>query len=790
MAAVCLLQLESASVEHTLMEAQENPAGGIDSVFPTKGPYRGNSLVTITGHQLCGLGVSDIAHVSIKGVKVDKVLSASPESVVVRTGSLEGSEKLPGVGDVAVVSHSKGLTKSKHLYEYKQAPLAYQVEPDNGAHSGGTEITIQGQNLCSNHDKEELTVQVCDQPAKNVKCVDSSAVSATTDRFDPEHSSGSACDVLVQSSIFGESKAATAFTYRAAPVITHIVPREGAFEGGNKIKILGSDLTSGKGRISEDVQVLMGGQPAEVLSYTPSTVEVRVPDNLKTSGFVAVEVSSKQHGTAKAGSMYRMHPQPVIKALSQNTGRANGGEHLTIFGQDLGRGDIEKVHIGGHDAPVVWADPNGHRIKVVTPQFEPQDENKTLRVAIKSRQRGHAKLRAFKVFAKGVIHSVSPRVGPAAGGTFVTITGENMGVDLMDYHLVKVNGVPASIEMASPERIVIKTKSSSPDVQGDITVYSKKHGITTAPPTMRFQYAQTSQLVAIKPAMSQASGGGLVILEGSNLCNEACDDLEFVQIGNMRISKFEQKTSRRVVVRAPSAEEAGGFGAKTVTVHSVKHGAAESPAGFLYLDGGSSGVIWPHDAPLGGSSTVLIEGDNLGDAEEYHVLLAGVEAKVLSASSHKIEVQVGDASQYAQANQLDTSEGLQGNVIIETAVNGVNSGMDTNIVFKYNAPCSIERVSTEMGPRDGDSTLVISGHHLGMGDERVYLDGKPTLPGHTVRTRQGNDVHELRVRASGTHTDPSAVAIKSRRSGSCEWSKAPSAAPAAPVAQTQAQILP
>jgi len=38
---------------------------------------------------------------------------------------MEGTDFLPGEGDVMVVSHTKGLTVGKAIYEYKRAPRVF-----------------------------------------------------------------------------------------------------------------------------------------------------------------------------------------------------------------------------------------------------------------------------------------------------------------------------------------------------------------------------------------------------------------------------------------------------------------------------------------------------------------------------------------------------------------------------------------------------------------------------------------------------------------------------------------
>jgi len=768
-ATVCLI-LEDGPVEEHALEALENKVGSIAQVVPAQGPYRGNTVVTITGTQLGSGGLNDVASVTVKGVPVTKILSATPNELVVRTGSLEGSERMPGDSDVVVVSHTKGRTVGKHMYEYKKAALVFSVSPDNGAHVGGTLITIEGQNLCDT-DGDTVSVTVCDHKAKSVKCMGRKVI-AMTASFDTHHaeidSSGDACDILVNSKAFGKTLASRAFTYRPAPVITHVTPREGRYDGGNEVRIFGSDLTSGKGRISEIVTVTVGGKHAEVLDYTPSNLRIKVPHGVNKHGLVDIKVTSKRHGVATAKDMYRMHPKPVIQRLSLGSGRANGGEHLTLIGSGLGRGDIESVRIGGHRTEVLWADPHGHKVKVLTPAFERSDEGQALRVTLTSHARGHASFKGFSVHPRGAIHRIEPSMGPAAGGTLVTIHGKKMGEALEDVRLVKIAGVPAILVQASADKVVVRTGVGSPGVSGAVKIYSRKHGVSSSPRTLHFGYAETPQITSLRPAMADPQGGDLVVLLGERLCNDACDDLDHVMIGNAKVTDFTSKSPKRIVFKAPSADLAGGSGTKTVTVRSKQHGDAEAPEGFLYSEGGSAGKVWPADGPIAGSHTVVIEGPDLGTAEEYRVMLAGVEAKVLSASSQKIEVQAGDAEKYASANHLQTADGLRGNVIIETMLNGKASGMDTQINFRYNPSCKIERVEATPGPADGDATLLISGAYLGMGDERVFIDDKPMPSGFTVRSRQGSNVHELAVRSA--ESMPKRITIKSARTGDCSWS--------------------
>jgi hypothetical protein len=773
LATVCILEAEqewhNAGTGVVLMRARRNPAGSIASISPAEGPFGGHDTVTITGTALLSGGMNDIAKVSLKGVPVAKVLSAAANKIVVLTGTMD-SERLPGSGDVEVISHSRGSTKVKHAYEYKRAPRIVEVQPDNGAHIGGTRLAIRGENLCRRNEK--ITVKVCGQPAKAVTC-NGQMIMATTRAFKPSIGhSGRQCSVHIHSKVFGSSVTHRAFTYRAAPVILHVTPTEGRFSGGNEIRIAGSDLTSGQGRAEESVTVTIGGKKAAVTEYTPNMVAVKVPRHLGKTGFVDIKVHSKRHGTSRATGKYRVLKKPLIAHMSQATGRANGGEHLTLTGSGLGHGDIKHVRIGGHLATILYADQRGRKIKVLTPKFPSEDEGKTLSVKAYSARRGIAVYKiGFKVSHRGHIHKITPRRAPASGGTTVTINGENLGEGAEDVRLVKINGVRVNILKASAKQIVVKTRESPPGTKGSVRVYSRRHGVTVSAPAMVFEISKTPQITSVQPAMSGRAGGTLVTLQGHRLCYGSCKDLEHIRVGNARITQFVSKSAERIVFRTPTSTAAGD-GPHTIVVRSKLYGDAEAPSSLSYLAAGAAGVASPTDVPLNGKSHVVITGSNLGVGEEYRVLLAGVEAKVLTASARKIEVQAGSAHALMKKNKLVPGEdGLRGNIIIETLNNGKATGMDTQVQFQYNTECRIERVDTLQGPVDGEVDVRISGHNLGMGDEEIFINGKIADNGLTVRKRQGSDVREVRVRSHTSGATPASVMVQSPRTGKCQWAR-------------------
>lgn len=201
----------------------------------------------------------------------------------------------PGPADVAIVSRIKGQVVAQGLYHFNEPPRVLEVRPDNGPHSGGNEVAIEGRHLTAGSD-DQVTVLIDGQECKVVQ--QSKHHVRVIAAAHEHHSRRHKAHVVVRSVAYGEAKLRRSYTYNSAPEITHISPAEGPNGGGNKLRIHGDMLTAGQGRTHEKVSVTIGGKPAPVLSFSPNTVLVEAPGHTEP-GLVAIEVSSSRHGLSK-----------------------------------------------------------------------------------------------------------------------------------------------------------------------------------------------------------------------------------------------------------------------------------------------------------------------------------------------------------------------------------------------------------------------------------------------------------------------------------------------------------
>jgi hypothetical protein len=116
----------------------------ITSLSPTEGPYFGGDLVTIFGQ-----GFSAPVAVEMGNVAQDDV-SVTGTEIVVRTVAIRTATCADVTGPVSVVNinSGEGATGPNWTYRVVQfTPIIFSVSPPSGPQAGGTDLTINGENL-------------------------------------------------------------------------------------------------------------------------------------------------------------------------------------------------------------------------------------------------------------------------------------------------------------------------------------------------------------------------------------------------------------------------------------------------------------------------------------------------------------------------------------------------------------------------------------------------------------------------------------------------------------------
>lgn len=306
-------------------------------------------------------------------------------------------------------------------------PVINSISPSSGPTAGGTSVNVSGQNF-----KSGCRVRFGGVDSPQVTFISSSQLVAVT----PAGNAGPATVRVVNPNQQAPAIAQNAFTYvtptpAPPPSISSVNPSSGPLSGGTQVTIAGQSFAPG-------CEVKFGGNPAQVLSNSPTLLQVFTPQS-STAGSVTVRVINLDQEPAIAQNAYAYlapppppppAPAPVVSSVTPPSGPLSGGTMVSIVGANFVNGAQAKFD--GKDAQTSFV--SNTRLNVTTP---PQTTAGQVRVRVVNPdgQTG-SRDNAFEYTSPAPppppppapgprIVKVEPARGPLAGGTPINVTGEN-----------------------------------------------------------------------------------------------------------------------------------------------------------------------------------------------------------------------------------------------------------------------------------------------------------------------------------------------------------------------------
>lgn len=201
--------------------------------------------------------------------------------------------------------------------------------------------------------------------------------------------------------------AASSSAATSAPAIQAISPASGPAAGGQHVVLTGTGFSDG-------TTVTFGGAPATgVTVVSPTSLDAVTPAH--PVGPVSVVATNAAGSSAPQAYSYIA---PSVTSVSPDQGPTAGGQSVTING--AGFTADAKVTIGGHPATGTSVNDAGTAITGTTPAGTagPAD------VTVTNGDGSQAQLaHGYAYDAAPTVTGISPRSGPEAGGSTVTITG-------------------------------------------------------------------------------------------------------------------------------------------------------------------------------------------------------------------------------------------------------------------------------------------------------------------------------------------------------------------------------
>ena len=288
-----------------------------------------------------------------------------------------------------------------------------------------------------------------------------------------------------------------------APVVQGVSPGHGPLTGGTTITVIGQNFVSGckvkvGGADATEVSVLSSGQ---LTAVTPPHV------GAEAVGVHVVNPNGQAVPCPTDSPTRRCPPRRRrwCRRWRSNHGLLTGGTAITITGQNFVSGC--KVRLGGVDATgVVFV--SGTQVRAVTPPGSVAGPV-NVRVVNPDDQAGHLdNAFTYDVVPAPVVQGVSPGHGPQAGGTTITVTGQNFvpgckvklgGADATGVSFVAATQVRAVTPPGSAAGAV-NVRVANPDGQAGHLDNAFTYDAAPTPPTVRVLYPNGGE--ALQPGQS------------------------------------------------------------------------------------------------------------------------------------------------------------------------------------------------------------------------------------------------------------------------------------------------
>ncbi|MFE9650073.1 IPT/TIG domain-containing protein [Streptomyces sp. NPDC006365] len=367
---------------------------------------------------MTGTGFTGVTSVRFGARSSPAFSSTSTTKITARTPS--------GTGTVNVTVTTSGGTSTQFVpFTYLSAPSLSSLSPAEGPVTGGTTVVLTGADFSG-----VTAVEFGGVPAASFTVDSGSQITAVT----PAHAAGPAAVRVTTSS--GTSNALTfTFSSIAAPSVTGVSPNQGPVSGETTVTLTGANF-------SDVTAVEFGGVAAASFTVDSST-QITAVSPAHVAGAAAVTVTTPG-GTSNPNdpnTYFYYAALPSLTGLVPPSGTTAGGTTVTLTGGDLL--GATAVEFGGVAAASFTVD-SSTQITAVAPSHAAGTATVTV-----TTPGGTSDSVDYVYLDAPVLVSLVPDLGPADGGTVVTLTGNNVAAATD----VQFGAVTASFTVVSPTQI-------------------------------------------------------------------------------------------------------------------------------------------------------------------------------------------------------------------------------------------------------------------------------------------------------------------------------------------------
>lgn len=400
------------------------------------------------------------------------------------------------------------------------APQVSTVSPSSDDTNGGADVTITGTGFGTGAG----SVTFGGNPAEIISWTDTviHAYSPPRNTTLTSPAPTGAVNIVVTDSGGAATTFGNGFTYTSssAPTVTGSSPNFGTSNGGTSITVEGTNFASGHFA----PRVYLGGTPAEVMTYTASSITVTSPAHVGGAVDIVVRNPDAKSASLSNAFSFVQAQLPTISTVAPSAGSSLGGTVVTITGTNFFSvpavtfGGTAAVVCTGSAAPVAACTvaPTSSSLQVITPPHA----DGLVPVVVQNRDGGSVTKTNGFTYTQGTAPTLSAPAsivsGSIVGGSLVCLPGTGIQPDAT----VKLDGiaaydveVPADPDCTAPDN-AISFRSPVHANLGTVGVVVTNPDGQSASRSNVFTYRNLLFLQSISPTSGSCNGGTSVTLTG------------------------------------------------------------------------------------------------------------------------------------------------------------------------------------------------------------------------------------------------------------------------------------
>ena len=547
----------------------------IISVTPNHGPAGGGNTVVISGSGFGGATSVRFGAITIYPAN----FTVNPAGTTITLLAPAGT----GTVDIRVnTATTQSANTSADNYTY--APVITLLTPSGGALAGGNTVTITGSGFTG-----ATGVTFGGVLGTNLVVLNDSTITVRA----PIHTPAETVQVRVvgKYDLSANNGVLDDYAY-GAPVVSSLSPNHGPVAGGNTVVVNGLGFNGATNVAFGGVNIAPANftvnASGTAITVTAPTAALASPTGAAVVDVIVTVAATPSANTANDNYTYA----PTIASLSASTGSTAGGTHLTITGTGFITAATSVTFDGTSGTSVTVT--NATTLTVDSPpHIAGQVEVRVVTTA------GGTSLDAgtadnFTYVAGPAVTLVQPNVGPNAGGTVVTLTGDRFAGATG----VTFGGVAGTVFAVHDDHWITVT---SPPGDGTVDVIVQSLS-GDSPVSSGAKFTYSPKVTGVLPINGPTYGGNQVVISGTGFTGATSVNFggTLVAPGNLPANFVVNPAGTTITLTAPL----GSAGLANVIV-TTGAGAVTGTGVYTYVTPAATYVAQAAYKPTAGSWTSL-----------------------------------------------------------------------------------------------------------------------------------------------------------------------------------------